>query len=82
MEKEQFKELVSSAEEMVDVAKGLRKPGRVTHVCDGRFYRAEWSEENGVFVGLCDDDPSLSWLASSPEEALSEIKRLIVEAKD
>jgi len=33
-------------------------------------YRVIWSEEDEQFVGLCAEFPSLSWLASSPEDAL------------
>lgn len=33
-------------------------------------YRVTWSEEDGEFVGLCAELPSLSWLAGSQEAAL------------
>jgi len=33
-------------------------------------YRVIWSDEDEQFVGLCAEFPSLSWLASSPDEAL------------
>jgi len=36
-------------------------------------YRVTWSEEDGEFVGLCAEFPSLSWLDKSPEAALAGI---------
>jgi len=36
-----------------------------------------WSEEDGQYVGLCAEFPSLSWLASSPEKALRGIRRVV-----
>src|SRR5450759_675963 len=36
-------------------------------------YRVTWSEEDGEYVGLCAEFPSLSWLAKSPEDALAGI---------
>jgi predicted HicB family RNase H-like nuclease len=40
-------------------------------------YRVIWSEEDKKFVGLCTEFPSCSWLASSHEEALKGIKKII-----
>lgn len=37
---------------------------------DHYAYRVIWSEEDGQYVGLCAELPSLSWLASAPEKAL------------
>ena len=37
---------------------------------DRYTYRVIWSEEDEQYVGLCAEFPSLSWLASSPEDAL------------
>ncbi|PKO20652.1 MAG: toxin-antitoxin system HicB family antitoxin, partial [Chloroflexi bacterium HGW-Chloroflexi-1] len=37
---------------------------------DGYTYRATWSEEDEEYVGLCAEFPGLSWLASTPQEAL------------
>ena len=42
-------------------------------------FRAVWSPEDGEYVGLCDEFPSLSWLAPSPEEAVSGIEQLVGE---
>jgi predicted RNase H-like HicB family nuclease len=40
-------------------------------------YRVMWSPEDGEHVGLCAEFPSLSWLAPTPEEALSGIRGLV-----
>ncbi|GIK56664.1 MAG: hypothetical protein BroJett015_23270 [Chloroflexota bacterium] len=42
-------------------------------------YRVIWSEEDGEYVGLCAEFPSLSWLASTPEEALQGIRQVVAE---
>ncbi|HXD38133.1 MAG TPA: toxin-antitoxin system HicB family antitoxin [Rhodanobacter sp.] len=46
---------------------------------DRYTYRVTWSEEDGEFVGLCAEFPSLSWLASSQAKALSGIVSLVSE---
>ena len=33
-------------------------------------YRVMWSEEDGEFIGLCAEFPSLSWLAETKEVAI------------
>lgn len=43
---------------------------------DRYTYRVIWSDEDQRFVGLCAEFPSLSWLASSPEEALRGIRNV------
>ena len=40
-------------------------------------YRVTWSEEDGEYLGLCAEFPSLSWLARTPEAALKGIRRLV-----
>lgn len=40
-------------------------------------YRVFWSPEDGEFVGVCSEFPSLSHLAPGPEEALSGIRELV-----
>jgi predicted HicB family RNase H-like nuclease len=40
-------------------------------------YRVTWSEEDGEYVGLCAEFPSLSWLARTPEAALKGIRKLV-----
>ncbi|MDQ7074962.1 MAG: toxin-antitoxin system HicB family antitoxin [Gammaproteobacteria bacterium] len=42
-------------------------------------YRVMWSEEDGEFVGLCAEFPSLSWLDSSSTEALKGIQAVVKE---
>ena len=47
---------------------------------DDRYtYRVTWSEEDGEYVGLCAEFPSLSWLASTPESALEGIRQLVAD---
>lgn len=40
-------------------------------------YRVVWSEEDGEYVGLCSEYPSLSWVAPNHHEALDGIRRLV-----
>lgn len=40
-------------------------------------YRVIWSEDDGEYVGLCSDYPSLSWLAPTEKEALEGIKDVV-----
>jgi predicted HicB family RNase H-like nuclease len=52
-----------------------------TQRTDDRYtYRVTWSEEDGQYVGLCAEFPSLSWLASSPEKALRGIRTVVRNA--
>jgi predicted HicB family RNase H-like nuclease len=46
---------------------------------DKYTYRVTWSEEDGEFVGLCAEFPSLSWLGQSPEAALKGIRGVVFE---
>ena len=46
---------------------------------DRYTYRVTWSAEDGEYVGLCTEFPSLSWLASSPDLAFSGIRELVSE---
>jgi predicted HicB family RNase H-like nuclease len=46
---------------------------------DKYTYRITWSEDDGEYVGLCAEFPSLSWLAQSPEAALKGIRSLVEE---
>ena len=43
-------------------------------------YSVTWSGEDGEYVGLCNQFPSLSWLAHTPDEAFSGIRRLVSDA--
>ena len=40
-------------------------------------YRVTWSAEDNEHVGLCAEFPSLSWLAATPEKALSGVRRVV-----
>jgi len=44
---------------------------------DKYTYRVMWSAEDEEFVGLCAEMPSLSWLDSSPEDALKGIRSVV-----
>jgi hypothetical protein len=45
-------------------------------------YRVTWSAEDKEHVGLCTEFPSLSWLAPSPEKALSGIRQVVAPTHD
>ncbi len=42
-------------------------------------YRIIWSQEDREYVGLCDEFPSLSWLAGTADEALAGIRQIVTE---
>lgn len=44
---------------------------------DKYAYRVLWSEEDGEFVALCAEFPSLSWLAKTQERALKGMVELV-----
>jgi len=44
---------------------------------DHYTYRVTWSSEDGEYVGLCAEFPSLSWLDDSPQAALNGIMELV-----
>ena len=46
---------------------------------DKYTYRITWSEDDGEYVGLCAEFPSLSWLSQTPETALKGILRVVEE---
>jgi predicted HicB family RNase H-like nuclease len=46
---------------------------------DHYTYRVTWDEEDGEYVGLCVEFPSLSWLASEPETALQGIRQVVAD---
>jgi predicted HicB family RNase H-like nuclease len=46
---------------------------------DKYSYRVIWSEEDGEYVGLVAEFPSLSWLAKSQEAAFRGIRMLVKE---
>lgn len=46
---------------------------------DHYTYRVTWSAEDGEFVGLVAEFPSLSWLAESPVAALTGIRGVVAD---
>ncbi len=42
-------------------------------------YRVQWSDEDGEYVGLCAEFPSLSWLGRSPGGAHRGVRKLVAE---
>jgi predicted HicB family RNase H-like nuclease len=50
---------------------------KMTKDLDRYTYRLTWSEQDTEHVGLCAEFPGLSWLDSSPEKALSGIRKLV-----
>jgi predicted HicB family RNase H-like nuclease len=46
---------------------------------DRYTYRVTWSEDDGEYVGLCAEFPSLSWLAATPEAALKGVRKMVAE---
>lgn len=42
-------------------------------------YRVSWSPEDGEHVATCVEFPSLSWLAKTPEAALTGVRRLVAK---
>ena len=49
---------------------------------DHYTYRVTWSAEDEEHLGLCAEFPSLSWLAPTPDEALSGIRELVADCVD
>ena len=48
-------------------------------LADKYTYRVVWSDEDGEFVGLCAEFPSVSWLNRSRETALQGIVRVVAQ---
>ena len=44
---------------------------------DKYTYRVTWSEEDGEYIGLCAEFPSLSWLAPTQEAVLTGIRDVV-----
>jgi len=42
-------------------------------------FSIKWSAQDGEFVGLCAEFPSLSWLNPDPDKARSGIERLVFD---
>ena len=51
----------------------------MTLLNDHYTYRVTWSQEDEEYVGLCIEFPSLSWLATSPEEALTGVRSVVAD---
>lgn len=49
---------------------------------DKYTYRVTWSPEDGEYVGLCAEFPSLSWLAGTQDAALKGIREVVKEATE
>ena len=47
---------------------------------DRYTYSVTWSDEDGEYVGLCAEFPSLSWLSPTAEEAFSGIRQLVSDS--
>jgi predicted RNase H-like HicB family nuclease len=47
---------------------------------DKYTYRVTWAEEDGEYVGLCAEFPSLSWLAETPYAAFKGIRQVVDDA--
>lgn len=46
---------------------------------DKYSYRVTWSDNDGEFVGLCAEFPSLSWLSKSQDAAFKGIRKLVAD---
>ena len=46
---------------------------------DRYSYSVKWSAEDGEFIGLCAEFPSLSWLDPDRDKARSGIERLVFD---
>lgn len=46
---------------------------------DHYTYRVTWSDDDQEYVGLCTEFPSLSWLAATPEDALTGIRQVVAD---
>jgi predicted HicB family RNase H-like nuclease len=57
----------------------MRHAAKTSRKIDHYTYRVSWSPEDGEHVGLCAEFPSLSWLAATPEGALSGIRKVVAE---
>lgn len=58
----------------------MKRTAKANPKIDHYTYRVSWSPEDEEHVGLCAEFPSLSWLAATPEEALSGIRGVVAEA--
>lgn len=49
---------------------------------NGRHYRVIWSEEDQEFVGLCAEEPYMSWLSEDYTEAFLGIIDVVEDTGD
>lgn len=62
------------------LAGGTHRPSvEITGSAKHYAYRIEWSPEDRMWVALCVEFESLSWLAESPAEAFAGMLRLVDE---
>jgi predicted HicB family RNase H-like nuclease len=47
---------------------------------DHYTYRVTWSQEDGEYLALCAEFPSLRWLAAAPETALAGIRKVVADS--
>ncbi len=47
---------------------------------DRYTYSVTWSDEDGEYVGLCAEFPSLSWLSPTSEGAFRGIRKLVSDS--
>ncbi len=52
---------------------------KVAGKSDRYTYRVTWSEDDGEYVGLCAEFPSLSWLDATQEAALRGINSVVAD---
>ena len=52
---------------------------KTLHQIDHYTYRITWSEDDKEYVGLCDEFPSLSYLATTKKKALSGIHQIVAD---
>jgi predicted HicB family RNase H-like nuclease len=55
----------------------MKTEQKMDNMTDKYTYRVTWSDEDQEFVGLCTEFPSLSWLASTRDEALHGVEKLV-----
>lgn len=59
--------------------KKAQKTAPAMNVVDKYTYRVTWSDEDGEFIGLCAEFPSLSHLDLDPESAHRGIRALVAD---
>jgi predicted RNase H-like HicB family nuclease len=62
--------------------KKSNKPNKAKELISKYTYRAEWSEDDGVFIARALEMPSVLAHADTPEDAIKEVKVALVIALD